>query len=84
MLSDPGSVCLNTSTLSPYNPLGVDKKSLNNKTNSLPEHENCNACICENGRPKCTNLWCGLPNCLGNFKKTNLTSGICHNYEVKK
>ncbi|CAD7084628.1 unnamed protein product [Hermetia illucens] len=76
LLSDPGSVCLNTTTLSPYNPLGLPTNEINKTTDSnRSNEENCNACICESGRPKCTNIWCGLPNCLAN-------STTCESHEV--
>lgn len=65
VLSDPSSVCLNTTSLSPYNPLSDgDNKSLNQSTEMYIDETNCNACICVNGQPRCSNIWCGLPNCL--------------------
>ena len=47
-------------------------------------NEYCNVCICENGTSRCTNLWCGLPNCFktsGNSKSSNF-SGVCKQHEV--
>lgn len=44
--------------------------------NQLDE-TNCNSCICVNGKPKCSNLWCGLKNCL----RSNVTNG-CDSHEV--
>lgn len=87
VLSDPSSVCLNSSTLSPYNPLkssNSDQEKYDNQTamNNYDE-TNCNACICINGQPRCSNLWCGLPNCLAppSLNK-NATSTTCELHEV--
>lgn len=70
-MSDPSSVCLNTTTLSPYNAIEID----------IPIDEidetNCNSCICVNGKPKCSNIWCGLKNCL---RQNNASS--CDSHEV--
>lgn len=71
-MSDPTSVCLNTTSLSPYNPLVTD-----NETDYVIDESNCNSCICVNGRPKCSNVWCGLKNCL----RSN-SSSSCNMYEV--
>ena len=66
MLTDPTSVCQNMSTLSPYTSLSKKEERAINKSNSnaLDENSSCNSCICLNGKPKCSNIWCGLPNCL--------------------
>ncbi|XP_055903990.1 protein serrate [Eupeodes corollae] len=78
-LSDPQSACLNITTLSPYN-------SLINSTNvtTLPVtlEESCNACTCVKGKRKCTNLWCGLPNCVGDESKFSNSSIVCQSHEV--
>lgn len=81
MLSDPTSVCLNTTTLSPYNSLNKDDTTGNITTKKikLQNDVNCNSCICMNGKPKCSNLWCGLPNCLSN---SNSSAANCANHEV--
>lgn len=71
VLSDPSSVCLNTTSLSPYNAIGTETQE-----DKLDE-TNCNSCICANGKPKCSNLWCGLKNCL----RSNVSSG-CDAHEV--
>lgn len=71
VLSDPSSVCSNTTSLSPYNPLGEENQ------NDLFDESNCNSCICANGKPKCSNIWCGLKNCL----RSNISSG-CDSHEV--
>jgi jagged-1 len=67
VLSDPSSVCLNTTSISPYDPLIT-----------FDDETNCNSCICLNGKPRCSNLWCGLPNCL----KKNKTNSGCELHEV--
>lgn len=72
MLSDPKSVCLNSTSLSPYHSIAVETQN-----DRMGDEENCNSCICENGTPKCSNVWCGLKNCL----KTNVTN-ICEANEV--
>lgn len=41
------------------------------------DETNCNSCVCVEGRPLCTNLWCGLLNCLRPSKNTS-----CSNQEV--
>lgn len=71
VLSDPSSVCLNTTTLSPYSAIEIE--------NTIDDFDetNCNSCICVNGKPKCSNVWCGLTNCL----RSNTTSG-CDLHEV--
>lgn len=71
MLSDPSSVCLNTTSISPYNAIGSDNQV------DLSDDTNCNSCICVNGKPKCSNIWCGLKNCL----RSNTSSG-CDSHEV--
>lgn len=71
VLSDPSSVCLNTTSLSPYNAIAAE-----NQDEQLDE-TNCNSCICVNGKPKCSNMWCGLKNCL----RSNISSG-CDLHEV--
>lgn len=62
VLSNPASACLNVSTLLPYTAL-VDDTANKNNTNASDE-TTCNSCVCLNGKPKCTNIWCGLSNCL--------------------
>ncbi|XP_065372234.1 protein serrate [Calliphora vicina] len=84
LLSDPKSACLNlTNSNSPYSPLNktqdVLAQLLTGQTN-----EYCNACNCENGTSRCTNLWCGLPNCFktdASSKSSNF-SGVCKQHEV--
>lgn len=88
VLSDPTTVCMNTTTLSPYKSLALENEEKNNFTDnelqtlqiSTQDEENCNACICENGKPKCTNLWCGLPNCIGGSLAKN--KNACTKHEV--
>lgn len=41
---------------------------------------NCNSCMCHNNQAQCSNLWCGLPNCLLNFNSN--TSNECNSNEV--
>ena len=48
------------------------------------DNDYCNACVCENGTARCTQLWCGLPNCFkvdASSKSSNL-SGVCKQHEV--
>lgn len=71
MLSDPSSVCLNTTSLSPYNSIATE--TLDDEI----DETNCNSCICVNGKPKCSNIWCGLKNCL----RSNISSG-CDLHEL--
>lgn len=77
VLSDPSSVCLNNTSVSPYNPLHPNSGS--GPVQIELDETNCNSCICNEGKPKCTNLWCGLPNCLR--PPRNSTNG-CVNNEV--
>lgn len=77
VLSNPASVCLNTSTLSPYSALGDSDSDSNTNITSSSDEPNCNSCVCLNGNPKCSNIWCGLPNCL----RANSTPA-CDGHEV--
>ncbi|XP_060645747.1 protein serrate isoform X2 [Drosophila nasuta] len=80
LLSDPKSACLNVSnTISPYAALNQTQNSLD-----TADDEHCNACVCENGASRCTNLWCGLPNCikLDPLSKSSNLSGVCKQHEV--
>lgn len=43
------------------------------------DESNCNSCICANGKPKCSNIWCGLKNCL---KSNSSSATTCQNHEV--
>lgn len=62
---NPQSVCLNTTEFLPFNQFSENQNQITNQTKDLGNDEtNCNACICVNGQPKCSNIWCGLPNCL--------------------
>uniref|UniRef100_A0A182SQX8 EGF-like domain-containing protein n=1 Tax=Anopheles maculatus TaxID=74869 RepID=A0A182SQX8_9DIPT len=88
LLSDPSSVCSNTTTNSPYDPL-VTSDSLS-KPNGMqsssavpgaPDESTCNSCICVNGKPRCSNLWCGLPNCL-NRNQSNGAGAVCESHQV--
>uniref|UniRef100_A0A182MTH8 EGF-like domain-containing protein n=1 Tax=Anopheles culicifacies TaxID=139723 RepID=A0A182MTH8_9DIPT len=88
LLSDPSSVCSNTSTNSPYDPL-VSSDALN-KPNGMsssgtvpgtPDESSCNSCICVNGKPRCSNLWCGLSNCL-NRNHSNGAGAVCESHQV--
>ncbi|XP_053686299.1 protein serrate [Sabethes cyaneus] len=72
LLSDPSSVCSNTTTNSPYDPL-VDRD-----TPTVIDESNCNSCVCANGKPRCSNLWCGLKNCLNR----NLSNHACETHQV--
>lgn len=63
---------MNTTTLSPYNAIAPEIPD-----NQPLDETNCNSCICVNGKPKCSNIWCGLKNCL----RSNITSG-CDLHEV--
>lgn len=73
MLSDPASVCLNITELAQFNGIaGADTEARDND-----ETEMCNSCVCANGKPKCSNIWCGLKNCL----RSNTSSG-CDAHEV--
>ncbi|XP_055700061.1 protein serrate [Phlebotomus papatasi] len=83
LLSDPSSVCYNSSTLSPYNPLIVSPVAdhmINNSKQIVLDETNCNSCMCLNGKPKCTNIWCGLPNCSRSTKGN--VSMSCSTHEV--
>lgn len=71
VLSDPSSVCLNTTSLSPYNAITIETQE-----DQLDE-TNCNSCICVSGKAKCSNIWCGLKNCL----RSNVSSG-CDSHDV--
>ncbi|EDS32806.1 serrate protein [Culex quinquefasciatus] len=73
LLSDPASVCSNTTTNSPYDPLAPEVTP----PPALDE-ANCNSCVCVNGKPRCSNLWCGLKNCM----KANHSSGACEGHQV--
>lgn len=65
-------MCLNTTSLSPYNAIAAE-----NPDDFKLDETNCNSCVCVNGKPKCSNMWCGLKNCL----RSNVTSG-CDLHEV--
>uniref|UniRef100_A0A182XJ21 EGF-like domain-containing protein n=1 Tax=Anopheles quadriannulatus TaxID=34691 RepID=A0A182XJ21_ANOQN len=87
LLSDPSSVCSNTTTNSPYDPL-VSSDSLSKPkgggvaASQAPSDEtNCNSCICVNGKPRCSNLWCGLNNCLNRNQSSGVGSG-CESHQV--
>lgn len=57
--------------MSPYHAINSDRQA-------EPFDENsCNSCICINGKAKCSNIWCGLKNCLGSN-----TSNVCEVHEV--
>lgn len=53
---------MNNTSVSPYNPLYPSSGS--GHVQIELDETNCNSCVCNEGKPKCTNLWCGLPNCL--------------------
>lgn len=72
VLSDPSSVCLNTTSLSPYHAIDAGKQP-----ERIDNEHSCNSCICANGKAKCSNVWCGLKNCLA----TNVTN-VCASHEV--
>lgn len=77
MLSDPASACLNTTITSPYNPLYPNSGATPIQIEL--DETNCNSCICgSDGKPLCTNLWCGLPNCL---RASRNGSNACSNSE---
>ncbi|KAH8257786.1 hypothetical protein KR038_001281 [Drosophila bunnanda] len=89
LLSDPKSACLNVSnTISPYTALNQSQNWLDIAlTGRRDDDEHCNACVCENGTSRCTNLWCGLPNCYKLLdplsKSSNLSGGgVCKQHEV--
>ncbi|XP_017144221.1 protein serrate isoform X2 [Drosophila miranda] len=86
LLSDPKSACLNASnTISPYAALNQSQNWLDTALSGRSEDdEHCNACVCENGTSRCTNLWCGLPNCykLDPLSKSSNLSGVCKQHEV--
>ncbi|EDV30429.1 uncharacterized protein Dana_GF22944 [Drosophila ananassae] len=86
LMSDPKSACLNiTNTASPYAALNQSQNWLDIAlTGRSDDDDHCNACICENGTSKCTNLWCGLPNCykLDPLSKSSNLSGVCKQHEV--
>lgn len=69
-----------TMTTSPYSPLNNSQDILTQVLNGHTD-EFCNACICENGTSRCTNLWCGLPNCFGS-ERQNKSNGRCKSHEV--
>lgn len=68
VLSDPSSACLNTTTVSQYTTENHASES---------DETICNSCICANGKPKCSNIWCGLKNCI----RSNISSE-CDLHEV--
>uniref|UniRef100_A0A182JX39 EGF-like domain-containing protein n=1 Tax=Anopheles christyi TaxID=43041 RepID=A0A182JX39_9DIPT len=89
LLSDPSSVCSNTTTNSPYDPL-VSSDSLNkakemgssgDAAQASSDETNCNSCICVNGKPRCSNLWCGLNNCL-NRNQSSGVGAVCESHQV--
>uniref|UniRef100_A0A182W1J3 EGF-like domain-containing protein n=1 Tax=Anopheles minimus TaxID=112268 RepID=A0A182W1J3_9DIPT len=88
LLSDPSSVCSNTTTNSPYDPL-VSSETLNKQSGmgssgtvpGTPDESSCNSCICVNGKPRCSNLWCGLSNCL-NRNQSNGAGAACESHQV--
>uniref|UniRef100_A0A6P4ERX3 Delta-like protein n=1 Tax=Drosophila rhopaloa TaxID=1041015 RepID=A0A6P4ERX3_DRORH len=86
LLSDPKSACLNVSnTITPYTALNRSQNWLDIAlTGRSDDDENCNACVCENGTSRCTNLWCGLPNCykVDPLSKSSNLSGVCKQHEV--
>ncbi|KAL7730301.1 hypothetical protein ACLKA6_016552 [Drosophila palustris] len=86
LLSDPKSACLNVSnTISPYAALNQTQNWLDSALSGRSEDdEHCNACVCENATSRCTNLWCGLPNCfkLDPLSKSSNLSGVCKQHEV--
>ncbi|CAD6995086.1 unnamed protein product [Ceratitis capitata] len=85
LLSDPKSACINsTNTLSPYHALNQSQGDWLELALSGNTDEYCNACICENGTSRCTNLWCGLPNCfkVDATRKSSNLSGVCKQHEV--
>lgn len=65
-------MCLNTTSLSPYRAIDAGKQRA-----SVDDEHRCNSCICANGKAKCSNIWCGLKNCLA----TNVTN-VCASHEV--
>uniref|UniRef100_A0A1I8NLN3 Delta-like protein n=1 Tax=Stomoxys calcitrans TaxID=35570 RepID=A0A1I8NLN3_STOCA len=84
LLSDPKSSCINiTTTISPYSPLNKSQDILGQLLTGQTS-EYCNACLCENGTSRCTNLWCGLPNCFrtDTASKSSNFSGVCKQHEV--
>lgn len=72
VLSDPSSVCSNTTTNSPYDPL------VSQDPPATVDESNCNSCVCTNGKPRCSNLWCGLNNCLNRSHSGN----ACESHQV--
>ncbi|XP_055623547.1 protein serrate [Toxorhynchites rutilus septentrionalis] len=72
LLSDPSSVCSNTTTNSPYDPL------VSQDLPATVDESNCNSCVCTNGKPRCSNLWCGLNNCLNRSHSGN----ACESHQV--
>lgn len=65
-------MCLNTTSLSPYHAIDAGKQP-----ERIDNEHSCNSCICANGKAKCSNVWCGLKNCLA----TNVTN-VCASHEV--
>lgn len=65
-------MCLNTTSLSPYHAIDSGRQP-----ESVDDEHSCNSCICANGKAKCSNIWCGLKNCLA----TNVTN-VCASHEV--
>ncbi|XP_044728206.1 protein jagged-1b isoform X2 [Chrysoperla carnea] len=49
--------------------------------NNATWFNDCNTCICEEGKVKCTRVWCGLGNCLGQ-STPNGRSVICQSNQV--
>lgn len=45
------------------------------------ETNECNSCFCENNESKCSNLWCGLPNCISDIN-TTIIADECNDNEV--
>lgn len=75
VLSSSKEVCLNQSYSNNFDEY-LRTPSINRHQSS----NDCNSCICHNGKPKCSNIWCGLENCLSTVASS--ASAKCQGHEV--
>lgn len=52
-------------------------------TNASESDNDCNSCLCtDNGIAQCSNLWCGLSNCVADSNYTTINTNDCNDNEV--
>lgn len=93
VLTSPEAVCANATTTTAAAATGdrtaadggdellrypADSSGSNRSQAGVGDEALCNACMCVNGQPRCSNLWCGLRNCL----RSNATSACEGAHEV--